>query len=245
MSGRATHVSRSQLTPRGVFGVDARLFSCYSARVVLRDRIVGGVPKDPQVIEGWLRAKAGIEDAQEVRQAMLRTLSELGADTRDNMSFDDLVRASEALATSKQTTGFKVGDEGLYIEGRQVKSMLKESTNVLFGGERWGATKKGPRAFVAERVFVEPDRLWLGVREPTGIDLMIGHVSGPTGPRSTLGYHEYVEGAELSFRVLVVRDCIAPEQWAEIWLHAQESGLGALRSQGYGRFNVEEWNRLD
>jgi hypothetical protein len=245
MDGRVVIDPHAPSAGRGIFEASARLFTTYCARIVFRDRIVGGVPKDPHVIEGWLRARAGLDDAEEVRQAMLRTVAELGVDVRDGMSLDDLVRASEAVPTAKQTTGFKVGEHGLYVEGRQVKSMLKESTNVVFGGERWGATKKGARAFLAERVFVEPDRLWLGVSEPTGIDLMIGHVSGPTGPRSTLGYHEYVDRPELSFRVLVLRDCIEPEQWAEIWLHAQENGLGALRSQGFGRFNVEEWTRLN
>lgn len=108
-----------------------------------------------------------------------------------------------------------------------MKAMLKESTNILFGGERWGATKKGPRSFVAEGVFIEPDRLWLGVREPSGIELMIGHLMGPGGSRSTLGYHEYVEGANLTIQVLGVRDCIAEAQWREIWVHAQENGFGA------------------
>jgi len=229
---------------RGIFDTEADLFNRYEARLVFRDKLVGGVPKDPRLIEGWLRSKAGINDDAEVRQAMLRTLTELGAEVKAEMTFDDLVLASQAVAGLKQTTGFKVGSEGLYVEGRQVKAMLKESTNVLFGGERWGATKKGPRAFLAERVFVEPDKLWLGVREPAGVELMIGHVTGATGPRSTLGYHEYVERPTLRFRVLVVRDCITAAQWGDVWVHAQENGFGAMRSQGFGRFYLREWNRI-
>ena len=38
----------------------------------------------------------------------------------------------------------------------------------------------------------------------------IGHLVGPTGPRSTLGYHEYVERASLEFRIFVVRDSLTP-----------------------------------
>jgi hypothetical protein len=122
--------------------------------------------------------------------------------------------------------------------------MLKESTNVLFAGERWGVTKKGPRAFVAERVFVEPDRLRLGADEPTGVELMIGHLVGPSGPRSTLGYHENVERAALEFQVFVGRDSLTPEQWSDIWVHAQRNGFGTLRSQGFGRFALVQWERL-
>lgn len=230
-------------TRSGIFDARTTLFSRYEVRIVFRDKVIGGIPKDPKLIEGWLRAKAGIADHEEVRQAMLRTLAELGALVNEEMTFDDLVKASETVASSKQTTGFKAGAEGLYVESRQVKAMLKESTNVLFGGERWGATKKGPRSFLAERVFAEPDKLWLGVREPTGIELMIGHLMGATGPRSTLGYHEYVQQPELSFQVLVVRDCVTADQWSDIWVHAQENGFGALRSQGFGRFYLAQWDR--
>jgi hypothetical protein len=226
------------------FDVAVDVFAVYRARLVFRDRLVGGVPKDPRLIEGWLRARAGIGAAEEVRAALLRTLSELGVDVRVDMSFEQIVQASEALAASKQTSGFKTGAHGLYIEARQVKALLKESTNVLFGGERWGATRKGPRAYVAERVFVRPDQLWLGVDQPTGVQLMIGHVNGPRGPVSTLGYHEYVERAALSFEVLVVKDTVSRQQWAEIWAHAQENGLGAKRSQGFGCFDVVEWERV-
>jgi len=209
--------------------------------MAFRDKLIGGVPKDPRLIEGWLRARAGLEVAQEIRQAMLRTLGELGVEVQEDMTFEQLEQASAALAARKQTTGFKVGEHGLYVEARQVKAMLKESTNVLFGGERWGSTRKGPRSFVAERVFVEPDKLWVGVDETSGVELMIGHLWGPTGPRSTLGYHEYVERPALEFTVMAVRDALTPEQWADIWVHAQENGFGALRSQGFGRFYLDQW----
>jgi YVTN family beta-propeller protein len=163
----------------GIFDAGSTLFARYHARLVFRDRLVGGVPKDPKLIEGWLRRQAGLEEAGELRRAMLRTLAELGAEVEADMTFEQLEQASAALAASKQTTGFKRGERGLYVEAPQLKAMLKESTNVLFGGERRGATRKGPKTFVAERVFVEPDRLWLGVQEPSGVELLIGHLSRP------------------------------------------------------------------
>src|SRR5215831_9198885 len=87
------------------------------SRKVFRDKLIGGVPKDPRLIEGWLRARAGLEDAQEIRQAMLRTLGELGVDVHEDMTFEQLEQASAALAARKQTTGFKLGEHGLYVEG--------------------------------------------------------------------------------------------------------------------------------
>jgi hypothetical protein len=230
---------------RGVFDTQSTLFIRYAARLVFRDKLLGGVPRDPKLIEGWLRSRAGLTDGDEVRQVMLRTLSELGVDADASMTFEQLEQASEAVAARKQTTGFKVGERGLYVEARQVKAMLKESTNVVFGGERFGPTRKTGKPFVAERVFVEPDQLWLGVTEPAGVEMTIGHVFSPTGPRSIVGYHEFVQNATLEFRVLTMRDCLTPEQWADLWVHAQENGLGALRSQGFGRFYIEQWERIN
>jgi hypothetical protein len=180
-----------------------------------------------------------------------------------------MIEASEKVATEKQSNGFKRGNGGLYIESRQVKAMLKESTNILFAGERWGATGKGPKSFMAERVFVNPAIVCLDRAEPDGIELVIGHVSGPKGPQSTITYVEYAIEPTLEFEVWVTKnqvtvkgskakpgeeespdkatagqESLTAKQWALIWTHAQENGLGALRSQGYGRFDVLAWDLL-
>jgi hypothetical protein len=207
---------------------------------------MGGIPNDPKLIEGWLRAKSGLaDDVDEIRVMLLRTMNEMGADVRPDMTFEELETASGKAAGVRETTGFKRGELGLYIEARQVKAALKESCNILFAGERVGPTKKGAKSFLAERVFVSPDELWLGRTEPDGIEMVVGHVSGPQGPRSTLGYHEYVRQAEITFDVLVTRDSIEQKWWPALWTHMEENGLGALRSQGYGRFDVLEWEAID
>jgi hypothetical protein len=239
---------QTQAPPRRtakIFGLQADLWTVYRAKLTFRAKLIGGIPKDPKLIEGWLRYKAGIEDPQELRTAMLRTLGEVGPDIRAGApDEDDVAQAATALASQKRTTGFKSGQHGLFVESRQIKAMLKESTNVVFAGERWGPTRKAAKAFFSERVFIEPDQLWLGVPEPSGVETIVGHLSGPSGPRSTLGNYEYVEQPNIEFRVLVLRDCVSAEQWRDIWCHAQENGFGTLRSQGYGRFDVVQWECL-
>jgi hypothetical protein len=92
---------------------------------------MGGIPKDPARIEGWLRTKGGIDNPSLLQNAIARTLDEVGTDG---------VEAPELL--TKRTVGFKRAEDGLYVEGRQVKAMLNESTNVVFVGTRWGPTCK-------------------------------------------------------------------------------------------------------
>lgn len=259
----------------GIFDKEAALWNYYRVELEFRGRLNGGVPKDPAVIEGWLRAKAGIADTEEIRQAMVRTLRELGADVRPDMTYAEMVEASEALASEKSTNGFKRDGGGLYIEGRQVKAMIKEATNAYFAGDKdWGPTNKAPKSYVAERVFVWEDVVHLGRAEPDGVELSIGHITGPGGRHATITYYEYVERVRLVFHLMEARELRAPRaarksgselngaedkavpksapkpsvtraQWAVIWTASQELGLGARRSQEQGKFDIVVWERVD
>lgn len=235
---------------------DTDFYTRFECRLQIREKIMGGIPLNPKVIEGWLRSKAGVTVEEEVRMMMVRTLIELGAELSPTESdIGKIMAASEALADVKQTNGFKQNGEGLYIEGRQVKAMLKESINALFAGDTtvengkkkragWGPTNKGPKAFAAEHIFVEQERVYLGVPEPSGVEFVIGHPIGPGGPRATIGYVQYVLQPCLAFTVLsdpIGTAAMSMGHWRKIWLHAQENGLGAMRSQGHGRFNLLQW----
>lgn len=237
----------------GIFDAEVKLWNYYRVTLQFRDKLMGGIPKDPNIIEGWLRSKTGITNSEEIRQATLRTLLELGYQVTPDMTYEDMVAASKEVAGSKLTNGFKNdANLGLYIEGRQVKAAIKESVNIHFAGERWGRTKKGPKSYTAERTFVLEDRIPLSLPEPSGVELFVGHVSGPQGERSTLTYFEFARRPRITFHLMeskVVADKEQPpslsrKQWATVWVSMQENGLGALRSQGHGRFDVEEFEEV-
>lgn len=245
----------------GIFDdVAADLFVTYRARLRFRDRVVGGTPSNPKLIEGWLRAKMGISQEQEVRNLTLQTLRDLGLEQEvfdgEDVRFETLAAASETIAQKSNTTMFKRDPAGLYVESRAVKAMLKEATAILYPGSKaggtevngdakihkWGQTGKAPSSAAAEWIFINPDHISLGVAQPSGIDLSIGHIKGPQGPRSTLDYYEYVERPAIEFSVMVLQDRVPAERWPQIWRYAQEMGLGAKRSQGFGRFDVLAWD---
>jgi len=230
-----------------IFADHARdLYTVYAFTLHVPGRLMGGVPKDPRVIEGWLRKTTGVTNDQEIREMVRETLIDLGYDpgVDINVAPELFDAAIKQIAGQAKTNGFKSDERGLYIESRQLKALIKESVNIAFAGERWGPTKKAARAFVAERVFVAPDRLYLGRQEPDGRLQKIGHVYGPKGERSTLTYVEYVEDVTITGEVWVWQDCIRPDQWRTIWIHAERNGLGADRSQGYGTFEVTRWERV-
>jgi hypothetical protein len=221
---------------------DLELFHC---QIHFRDRLMGGVPRDPRMIEGWLQ-KSMVGSGEERRLALLRTAMQVGLPVDEQMTLEDMLSVTAKLADSAHTQGFKRDQRGLYVESRTIKACLKEAISIRFpyAVAKFGVTKKAGKGYLAEHIFIWPSRLHLGVAEPDGLDLAIGHVTGPQGPRSTLGYHEYVKQRCLDFTVMVQGGGFKEDEWARIWVCAQNQGLGARRSAGHGTFEVTVWESL-
>jgi hypothetical protein len=195
--------------------------------------IAGGTPTDDRVAEAWIRTKLAPKDDL-LREMVADTMVERGV-TADE--------ATKLVDANKHLNGFKRDSEGLYIEGRQLKAAIKEAASVAvaagkLNGRGWGKTNKGLLSYVAEHVFVVEDRLHLGVTEPTGVVQRFIHTFRGTG----IQYEEYVEHAKVAFTVITDHD-FAEKEWAMIWLTGQEQGVGASRSQGFGRYTVTSWER--
>lgn len=238
-------------------------FTTYLGAIVIRDRIMGGTPKNPKMIEGWLRTKAGIDQKDELVHMMLRTLRELDPtfdptpftkrDMDSAATLEALIDASSKIASEVNTNGFKRDENGLYIESRYIKSMLREAVAINFPASgdvtkenKWGPTKKAAQGYFRERVFVDPFKLHLGVDEPTGILQWVGHVITAGKPQSIVAYVEYVERAEISFEVQVLKGSeidLTEDKWARLWSYAESNGIGAYRSQGFGTFDLVRWEK--
>jgi hypothetical protein len=87
--------------------------------IAIYRRICGGTPTDPKLIDGWLKRNMPKLSDEERAKMVDQTLAELGTDALEKAKIDGM------------WTCFKKNDSGIYIEGRQVKSMLKEAANVL------------------------------------------------------------------------------------------------------------------
>lgn len=196
--------------------------------------IAGGVPSDPNVAEGWLKTKLAASDDL-IRETVAATMAERG------ITVD---QATEEVSKLKHLNGFKRDEQGLYIEGRQVKAALKEAASVAvasgkLNGRGWGKTNKGLMGYLAEHVMVVEDRVHLGIQEPTGIIQRFVHTWRGTG----IQYEEYVEDCKVSFTVITDHK-FAEEEWAMIWLTGEQQGLGASRSQGFGRYTIVGWSQI-
>ena len=249
------------------------IFSSYRATIEFSGKCLGGTPADPGMVEKWIASSAGISGEDQRRELVLRTLTEIGFEFDPESPYDAIMAAAKASAVLEGNR-FKFDETGLYIEDRQVKALIKEAVNILFAGQQWGATLKGPRSYVAERVFVHPARIrffHIGspetcLQEKDGVERLVGHIMGPQGPRSILQNAEYVEGAGLSCVIKVLnpetktirrkpsdtddtfasRSITHPtdDEWAAIWELGGEGGLGASRSQSYGKFQITGWEKV-
>lgn len=201
------------------------------------EKMAGGTPADPKVAESWIKTKIGLDSEEQIQQAVAQTMMDLGI-TADEAA----VKVNENRHLNK----FKRDEKGLYYEGRCLKAAIKEAVSVAVDTGKLSPrgyginTRKGALSFVAEHVFVVEDKLHLGVDEPQGVIQKFVHTFRGSG----IQYEEYVEGVSFDFTVITDKD-FSPREWAMIWLTAEQQGIGASRSQGWGRFKVTEWNTLN
>ena len=198
---------------------------------LLVSEIHGGVPTNPKQVEGWLKTKFSDND-EVISEMVAETMAERGLTAEE---------AIELTAKEKNLVGFKRDPKfGLYIEGRQLKAALKEVSNVAWTDKKWGPTRKGTKSYIPEHLFIEEDRLYLGVHEPT--DIFRSFVKTRFG--SSFIAEEYVRDARIIFTMTTDLDMDAKDI-GEMWVRAEMHGIGASRSQSFGRFEVVRWDKVD
>lgn len=209
--------------------------------------LVGGIPSDPKVAEGWLRSK--LQDTDErIREEVAKVMVERQVDADE---------AAQIVNDLKNLNGFKHTPEGqLFIEGRQVKAAIKEATSVAVAAKKidmtgWGATRKWLTNFLPEHVFIleetiplfqldEVGEVYTPVFKPTGILQQFVH----TRHGSSIQYQEFVEKALVRFTVISDHE-FTTRDWAMLWTTGEYQGVGASRSQGYGKYGVVRWDKIE
>jgi hypothetical protein len=210
------------------------------------DSLAGGTPTDPKVAEGWLRSKLEATD-DTIRRMVAEVMTDRG------VTWDE---AAEVVNADRNLTGFKRDAQGLFVDGRTIKAMLKEASSIAANAGKitasrvWGKPTdknylKGLKAWFPEHVFVPEEKVYIldgddrPVTEPTEVVQRFVHANG----RSAISYTEVMAKARLKFTV-ITDHAFTDEQWAAIWLTGEQNGLGASRSQGFGRFVVTDWSPI-
>lgn len=206
--------------------------------IKVRDRLLAGKPASLDAAQAMIKAR-GLED---VLEAKLEAVT------------DPIERAK--LAEEASTAGLcefhrRDGYPGIWFPTNHIKAGLKENWSVL--GLR--VEHRGSRGALAEGVFVfspsenpvERDWVWLG-SSPDGVHTAVAHTTGPSGPVSSIKRHEYVLSPELTFRIAIaqaIAEKLPDDAMARTLYHFGEHGLGACRSQGFGRFDLVNIRELE
>lgn len=203
----------------------------YTATITVKN-LAGGTPSDPRVAEGFLRTKLTDKDDL-IRDLVAQTMVERG------ITADEAVTEVDKL---KHLNGFKRNQHGLYIEGRQLKAAIKEAAGVARATDKlkmkWGTTNKGVLGFVAEHIMVVEDTLQLDVTEPSRV--LQSFPKNPRTGQTGIQYTEVID--ETSFDCTIIADYkFSDQEWAMLWLTGEQQGIGASRSQGFGRYEVTRW----
>lgn len=217
------------------------LWKKYAVTIIVKNRLVGGIPTNVDLIAGWVQAN--MKEATKEERAKLV-----------DATIDHLPKLAEERAEKTWTT-FKADAEGIYFEGRNMKAMLKECANILRDmlvkdDKRANDSSKSRftnlKSRLAERCFVEEDKIRFTrdgkpVLKPDGNEERAIHVMGPQGPRTALKKVDFVSGpVELSFTLRVLADGVVDEELLKtIFEFGGYNGLGTDRAMGNGVFELK------
>jgi len=176
----------------------------------------------------------------------IERLAQRGINPEENQ---DLAQPSE----DKVWRGFLSNIQGIYLMDYQVKGYFKEAASILSKGFP-GFRKSGDPLGVAtikgrmdNCLFIDPRRLYFGLKEPDGILERPLRAETLQGKRTALARSDMVkEGRTLSFEIRTLVQSPIEEKHVRLWLEYGErgKGMGEFRNGGYGRFIVEEFTKL-
>lgn len=244
------------MSARQLFGVQDE-YTRYTVGLQVRELLTGGVPGDPSVIRKWLESRLDVTE-QLLQEIFEETVRAVDVPVTMEEKVDAVMKSPQAPSANQ----FKRLDTGeLAYEGRCLKAALKEWANSAYPGADWDgkkgakgvAPRKGLLSTLAERVFVDPPLIGLGVKvgEVSNIpgdgrawvEERVKHPMTPKGPISAINRVEVVHRPYLE-AVIAVRDDFLPHAtWARIWQTGEEIGIGADRGRSDGRFTLERWER--
>jgi len=198
---------------------EMELYKKYRVKIKFRDKILGGIPKNPEMIKGWLAGRK--VPKEEINERAEKIAEEV-----------------QATEEEKAWTGFKSDKKGIYIEPRQIRAMLKEAAFV----KRMTRTP-GFRDSINHGLFIKPEKIYLTrdgkeIKEPDGYEEKPIHVIGPRGKRTELKREDFVEKAEAEFEIWDATTVITKKDLQIMLTLGQEIGLGSSRSQDFGKFDI-------
>jgi len=187
--------------------------------VVLQEDLLGTIPKNKELYERFVESKKPETD---------------GAEEEGDKYVQDLEEAG--------WTGFLSDETGLFVIDYYIKGFMKNAGNVLKDQFKIRAL----RSKISDFLFIHPRKIYLGLKEPSGILERSIRVMTLQGPRVALVRSDLISaGTELSFQIeLLNHSEVKIQVVRELMNYGRCQGLGQWRNGGYGRFEVVKFTGL-
>ena len=200
----------------------------YAVELKFTSPFASSTPKHPKDIEAMLVNRMPTKPPPEPV-----SIPELASQVEEE------VEASEEEERGHAT--FKKDDTGLYYEARCVRAHIKDCANAL----QKFLDIKALKSKVAQRVYVTPEKLYIGKTEVDGKEVRLIHAMTPRGPISSLKSIDFVEDVTLCFNLSVLEDgVITKEILDSIFEYGGLHGMGQERSQDWGRYTVAKFEEV-
>lgn len=202
----------------------------YEVQLNFTTQFASSTPKNPKDIEAMLLARAPSDKEVKRRKEEGENITPI-PELAERVGEE--VEAGEEVERGYAT--FKRDDSGLYYEARCVRAHIKDCALQLQGILGIKALKSK----VANRVYVEPAKIYLDKKEPDGNETRIVHAMTMKGPRSSLKTIDYVDKPVLKFRLKVLEDGVVDRDTLEaIFEYGGEHGMGQERNQDWGKYEL-------
>ena len=165
---------------------------------------------------------------------------------------EDLVEEVSSQVDTEEETEFgwltfKRDDEGLLYEGRCIRGHLKDCALAV---KDFFPDIKVFRSKVVNRMYIEESMIPVykddvRVTEPDEAQQRFIQVMTRQGPRSTIKYVDYVDSPTITFHIRLLNDgLIDIDHIKTMFEYGATHGMGAERSQGWGRYSVVDIKQI-
>jgi len=205
------------------------LFDEYGVALHFKD-IAGGIPADPALVVKWINTMCKAKSDADREAIVKSTIEDLDEKT-DEKALANWVVFKKDAATGRY-----------YLEGRCIKSALKEAANIV----KDIVGVRNFKSVMADRVFVKEEKIFFKVNGEfvTGeLEFVERPVQVMTrqGHRSSVKRTDIIRNCTLEFTLQRIATFEVPEKaLACVLTYLVELGCGSYRAQGHGKMNDVE-----
>ena len=203
------------------------VFRHYKVVLKIRDKILGGIPWGFERIENLATQEYIKKLAADAKKVEEQAVVKKDGETPEE-------KPKKKWKLDPHATFTRTKDEKVCIEEKNIKGLMKECVQTLYGrGRKSTITQK----LVSRAVFAYPPQIVIA-DEISGTIPMPVHAITPQGPRTSIQEADFVKQPTVSFTLKIAAKEITEEILKELLTLGQEIGLGAVRTLGYGKFDV-------